>query len=92
LCIRSVSDEDKKTFDDVGGSKLQPGVDVVQLDRGSCHAVRSAVSTLYNFEDFEMVKIGEGFFSEVFKVKEKKSGTVFTKLHFLRNLRIGPIS
>jgi len=71
LCIRSVSDEDKKTFDDVGGSKLQPGVDVVQLDRGSCHAVRSAVSTLYNFEDFEMVKIGEGFFSEVFKVKEK---------------------
>jgi hypothetical protein len=34
----------------------------------SCQAIRTALSSLYNAEDFRMVKIGEGFFSEVFKV------------------------
>jgi hypothetical protein len=67
-CLRSPSYEQPlKVF-----SKSQCGSSGLPneklLDRGSCHAVRSAVSTLYNFEDFEMVKIGEGFFSEVYKV------------------------
>ena len=34
----------------------------------SCQAIRNALATLYNIEDFNMAKIGEGFFSEVFKV------------------------
>ena len=66
-CLRSPSYEQPlKVFSKVQSTTGLPSE--MLLDRGSCHAVRSAVSTLYNFEDFEMVKIGEGFFSEVYKV------------------------
>ncbi len=37
----------------------------------TCQAVKSAVSVLYNIDDFELSKIGEGFFCEVFKVRKK---------------------
>jgi len=42
----------------------------------SCQALRQAVSTLYNIYDFEMTKIGEGFFSEVFRVEHKADGKI----------------
>jgi hypothetical protein len=67
-CLRSPSYEQPlKVFSKVQSTSGLPNEMI--LDRGSCHAVRTAVSTLYNFEDFEMVKIGEGFFSEVYKVQ-----------------------
>ena len=51
----------------------------------SCQAIRIALSTLYNLDDFNSDKIGEGFFSEVFKVSYKKN-------NWIQTIKVFPLS
>ena len=52
----------------------------------SYEALRCAVAELYNLEDFETERLGEGFFSDVYRVTHRGSGRLMVLRSTLSNV------
>ncbi len=66
--VKSSEDSECNSNNNSSNSSNSSNSNRSKKSSNTCAAVRGAVATLYNLEDFCAVKIGEGFFSEVFKV------------------------